>query len=258
MAFASDGDMRRLLVLGVGIVIGQWLAFAGLPSPATVHEQATEASRRNDWPEAVLHWSRAVSLQPDNAYFNYMRAASLARLGHRQAAADALHMTLLLRPGEALARQARDDLATLSAVDVAGPEETVAALENARGVWVTTVVVNGRHRGRFLVDTGSSVLVIAPDFAARVGAEPRLADTLELDTIGGRTRGSRATLESVRVGAAEVRNADAVVHSAGGGLDGILGNSFLSRWDTSVDPDRRLLRLRRLAAGDEAVSASPR
>lgn len=250
--------MRRLLVLCAGVVIGQWLAFAGLESPAAVYEQARDAWKRNDWSEAALYWSRAVSMQPDNAYFNYMRGASLARLGHRQAAADALHMTLLLRPSDALARQARDDLATLSSTEVGGPEETVAILENARGVWVTMVLVNGRHRGRFLVDTGSSVLVISPEFAATVGAHPRVADTLELETIGGGTRGSWTTLESLRVGEAEVRNADAVVHAPGGDLDGILGNSFLSRWDAAVDPHRRLLRLRRPSGGDEAVSASPR
>jgi clan AA aspartic protease (TIGR02281 family) len=250
--------MRRLLVLAVGIVIGQWLAFAGVESPATVYEQAREAWRRNDYTEAALYWSRAVSLQPDNPYFNYMRGASLARLGHRHAAADALHTTLLLRPSEELARQAASDLATLSSTDVAGPGETVALLENARGVWVTSVVINGHHRGRFLVDTGSSVLVISPEFAKRVGARARVAETLELETIGGRTRGTWTTLDSVKVGEAEVRGSDAVVHSPGGDLDGILGNSFLSRWDASVDPDRRLLRLRRLTTGDEAVSASPR
>ena len=250
--------MRRVLTLCVGIMIGQWLAFAGLESPARVFDHARDAWKRNDYTEAALYWSRAVSLQPDNAYFNYMRGASLARLGHRHAAADALHTTLLLRPSEELARQARDDLATLSTTGGSGPGETVVLLENARGVWIASVLVNGGHRGRFLVDTGSSVIVISPDFARTVGAEARLGETLELETIGGRTRGAWTTLHSLRVGEAEVRNAEAVVHSPGGDLDGILGNSFLSRWDTAVDPDRRVLRLRRPGPGDEAVSASPR
>ena len=261
MTFAfAERRMQRALSLVLGIVIGQWLAFAGIESPADVYRQAHDAGARADWPEAARQWAHAVALQPDNAYFNYMRAASLARLGHRHAAADAFQIALLLQPAEQLARQIRDDLAGLSAPSVGDASgDSAVSLETSRGVWVVPVVVNGRHRGRFLVDTGSSVVVLSPAFAKAVGARPRERDTLELETLGGRTRGSWAAVSSLRVGGAEVRNADVIVHAPGGDLDGILGNTFLSRWDVSVDPDRRLLRLRNLPPPrDIAVSASPK
>jgi clan AA aspartic protease (TIGR02281 family) len=250
--------MHRCLVLCVGILIGQWLAFGGAESPALVYRLAQQAWARSDWDEAVRQWSRAVSLQPDNAYFNYMRAASLARLGHRHAAADALQLTLLLQPGEPLARQVRHELADLSG----GPGgamkgDALVTLETGRGVWVAPVLVNGRYRGRFLLDTGSSVIVLSPAFAAAVGAQPRNTEALELETLAGRTRGPWATVASVRVGGAEVRDPEIIIHPPGGDLDGILGNSFLSRWDVALDPDRRLLRLRALQ-GNDAVYASPR
>lgn len=251
--------MHRGLSLVVGVFIGQWLAFGGMESPADVYRLAHEAVARADWNEAARQWSHAVSRQPDNPYFNYMRAASLARLGHRHAAADALQMTLLLQPEEHLARQIHSELAGLSSLGGDGRGETAIAMEISRGVWVVPVVVNGRHRGRFLFDTGSSVVVISPAFAARVGAKARGTDTLELETLGGRTRGAWATLGSLRVGDAEVRNAEVIIHAPGGDLDGILGNTFLNRWDVALDPDRRLLRLRNLPMADEvAVSASPK
>ena len=255
--FAFTADMRRCLVLIVGIFIGQWLSFGALESPTSADRLAGEAWRRRDWPEAARQWSRAVSLQPDNAYFNYMRAAALARLGHRHAAADAFQLALLLGPEDALAARIRNDLATLTFHTGDEREgETTATLENGRGVWIVAVDVNG-HPGRFLLDTGSSVVVISPGFAARVGARVRSADTLELETLGGRARAPWATLASLRVGAAEVRNVDAVVHNPGIQLDGILGNSFLARWDVSLDPDRRLVKLRR-PDPDAPVYASPR
>jgi len=254
--------MRSGLTLLVGVLIGQWLAFSGMESPADVYRLAREAAARSDWNEAARQWSRAVALQPDNALFNYMRAASLARLGHRHAAADALQITLLLRPEEGLARQIRTDLASLSGDAGASSTETAIPLETARGVWVVPVLVNGQHRGRFLLDTGASVVVVSPAFAAAVGAKPREKDTLDLDTLGGRTRGAWATLTSLRVGGAEVRNAEVIVHPPGGELDGILGNTFLNRWDIALDPDRRLLRLRDLSAAgprsDDAPAALPR
>jgi clan AA aspartic protease (TIGR02281 family) len=249
--------MGRYLVLIVGIFIGQWLSFGALESPAAVDRLAREAWGREEWHEAARQWSRAVSLQPDNAYFNYMRAAALTRLGHRHAAADALQLALLLGPEDALAARIRSDLATLSFLDTGERDgESTATLENGRGVWIVSVLVNG-HPGRFLLDTGSSVVVIAPAFATKVGARIRTAETLELETLAGRTQAPWATLKSLRVGGAEVRNADAVVHNPGIQLDGILGNSFLARWDVSVDPDRRLVRLRR-PDPDPSISASPK
>ena len=249
--------MRRWLVLCVGIVIGQWLAFSSLESPADVDRLARTAWARADFDEAARHWSRAVSLQPHNAYFNYMRASALARLGHHHAAADALQVTLLLQPDEPLARQIRDDLDTLTKpVETAGVE-SVIPLESARGVWIVPVVVNGRHHGRFLVDTGASVVVLSPSFAARVAAKRR-SEMLEMETLSGRAQAPWATLSSLRVGTAEVLDAQVVIHSPGGDLDGILGNTFLNRWDVSVEPDRRLLRLRPIQSGDAPVYASPR
>ena len=251
--------MRRILPLFLGILIGQWLAFSGMESPAGVYRLAREAGAKSDWVEATRLWSHAVALQPDNAYFNYMRAAALARVGHRNAAADALQITLLLGPEEQLAQQIRHELASLTGLgagDVKG--ESLVTLESSRGVWVLPVTVNG-VRGRFLFDTGSSVVVLSPAFAEKVGVFARKNDTLELDTLGGRTRGAWATASSLRVGGAELRNTEVIIHSPGGEIDGILGNAFLSRWDVSLDPDRRILRLRQLQPPDDvAVSASPR
>jgi clan AA aspartic protease (TIGR02281 family) len=248
--------MRRWLVLSVGILIGQWMAFSGLESPADVYRQARAAWGRSDFDEAARQWSRAVRLQPHNAYFNYMRAAALARLGHHHAAADALQITLLLQPDEPLARQIREDLSTLTR-PAQSSVESVIPLESARGVWVVPVVVNGQHHGRFLVDTGASVVVLSPKFAARVAAKRR-GESLEMETLSGRAQAPWASVASLRVGTAEVLDAQVVIHSPGGDLDGILGNTFLNRWDVSVEPDRRLLRLRPVQSADPPLYASPR
>ena len=250
--------MRRCLALFVGILIGQWLAFAGVESPASIYKLARQAGARGEWAEAARQWSRAVTLQPDSAYFNYMRAAALARLGHRQAAGEGLELALMLQPGEPLADQIRSELATLSFVARAEQaRESVVPLQNNRGVWMVHALVNGR-RGRFLLDTGSSVIVVAPRFADDAGIKARKNETLELDTLGGRTRAPWASASSIRVGEAELRNADVVLHHPGDEIDGILGNSFLARWDVSLDPDRRLLKLRPLLPSADAASASPK
>jgi hypothetical protein len=65
-------------------------------------------------------------------------------------------------------------------------------------------------------------------------------------TRGGTPAGPSATAASLRVGDQEMRDAPVILHEPGSGLDGILGNTFLSRYRVTVDADRRLLVLRQL------------
>jgi clan AA aspartic protease (TIGR02281 family) len=121
-------------------------------------------------------------------------------------------------------------------------------MEQGVGVWVVPIVINGVHQGRFLLDTGSSVVVVAPAFAASIPLAPGDSrDAIELQTLGGRTRGPSSTVASLRVGTAELQNLPVVIHDPGPGLDGILGNTFLSHYRLTVDADRRQLTLRPLA-----------
>jgi predicted aspartyl protease len=236
--------MRRVLTLGAGVLIGQWLAFGTMPAPADFHADGMHAFERRDYAEAARVWSRAVAAQPDNPLFHYLRGTALAHLGHRTSAADAYQLTLLLEPPQPIASLARAGLVGLNAGTDAGDGSVVTVpLEAMRGVWVATVLLNGVHPARFLVDSGSSVTLVSPALAAALalqGARP----SIELQTLGGRTAGAPATLRSLRLGGAELRDAPVVVHEPGPDLDGILGNNFLGRYLVTLDGSRGLLHLR--------------
>ncbi len=236
--------MQRWLNVAAGVLIGQWLAFSGVPSPAAVHDLGMSAFERHDYAEALRLWSHAVSLQPDNASFHYLRAEALAHLGQRQSAADAYRLALLLDPAPPLGRLAQQGLAELHGRERTGPDtESTVVLEPDRGVWVVAVTVNGSQRARFLLDTGASVTLISAALAKGAGIQPG-SDPFELATLGGPTAGQPAVAGSIRVGSAEVRDVHVVIHDPGPGLDGILGNTFLGRYNVSIDADRRQLRLR--------------
>jgi hypothetical protein len=235
--------MRRCLTLVVGVLIGQWLAFGQSPSPADLYRLGVAAWERHHYIEALGHWSRASALQPLDPVFHYRRATALARLGDAHAAADAYRLTLLLDPGSPLAHLARAGLADLSRPAGNGRGAEVP-LEPARGVWVVSVVLDDAHTARFLLDTGSSVTLVAPPLAEalrlrRDGA----AGAVELQTVGGRSRGSGAVLRSLRLGSLELTDVPVVVHDPGPGIDGILGNTVLGRYRLTLDAHRRLLRL---------------
>ena len=237
--------MRRIFGFLAGVVVGQWLVFGATLSPADLHSRAAAAYDRRDYVEALRVWSQAVSLQPAEARFHYLRGQALANLGMRTSAADAFQVSLLLEPSSDVARDAIAGLAGLASV-TAPDGDVLIGMEQGVGVWIVPIVINGVHQGRFLLDTGSSVVVVSPAFAASIPlADSR--DAVELQTLGGRTRGPASTVASLRVGTAELHDLPVVIHDPGPGLDGILGNTFLSHYRLTVDADRRQLTLRPLA-----------
>src|SRR5262249_20740465 len=139
------------------------------------------------------------------------------------------------------------ELASLDAGGAtANDVETTVPVESTRGVWVTSVVINGTRQARFLVDTGSSVTLVSPALARTIGfATETSKNRMELQTLGGVTAGPVTSAASIRVGEAGVRDVVVVVHDPGPGIDGILGNTFLGRYRLTLDADRHLLSLRR-------------
>src|SRR5882672_9284372 len=240
--------MRRVLTFLLGVVIGQWLVFGAQASPANYHIRAQRAMEVHDYLEAMQLWSQAAALQPAEPSFYYYRGLALSRLGLKLSAVDSFQMALLLEPPPALARKVLQEIARLYQPAALTVQETTVPLEHGLGVWIARVVLNDTRTGRFLVDTGSSVTVISPALAAEMGINGGVDGTpVELLTLGGRTAGAPAIVGSIRVGTLELRDAPVVLHDPGPGLDGILGNTFLSRYQVTVDADRRQLHLRPLA-----------
>jgi clan AA aspartic protease (TIGR02281 family) len=241
---ATRDGVRHLLPLALGVLIGQWLAFGAVPSPGGLYSLGLAAAKRHDDAEALRIWSRAVNLHPDNASFHYRRAEALAALGHRQSAAEAYRLALRLDPPYPLAGLVRDGLQRLDATTRAGALETIVPIEEARGVWIVAVLLNGSRPARFLVDTGSSVTLISPAMGSSLGLRPAAPrDPVELQTLSGLTTGASGRLASLKVGGAELHDVPVVLHDPGPGLDGILGNTVLGRYRVTVDGDRRLLHL---------------
>jgi clan AA aspartic protease (TIGR02281 family) len=234
--------MRRVLGFLAGVLVGQWLVFGGALSPAELHLRAASAWEHRDYPEALRLWSQAVSLQPGNAELHYLRGRALAALGLRASAADAFQVTLMLDPEARTARDAMKGLARLQ--PAAGDGEVLVPMESGLGVWIVPALVNGQ-RGRFLLDTGSSVIVIGPMLAAAAGLkEAPGREAIELQTLGGRTRGPSAMVTAMQVGDTVLKDVPVVLHDPGPGVDGILGNTFLSHYQVTLDTDRRQLVLR--------------
>jgi aspartyl protease family protein len=119
---------------------------------------------------------------------------------------------------------------------------TIAA--DARGQFLTDGSVNGRPM-KFLVDTGATVTALSRGDAKRLGLDYGRGKLTVGMTAGGAVRGWRITLASVKVGDVSVRDVDALVIDNDSLAFGLLGMSFLDRFDMQRQGPTLVLRRRR-------------
>lgn len=105
-----------------------------------------------------------------------------------------------------------------------------------KDVITAQVSVNG-VTGTFVVDTGASSVSLTKSFAERAKIRLGRDHTVRLQTANGIAIAQRTSLDKVKLGKVEAEDVAAVVHAddhaLGDGTDGLLGRSFLSRFDVT-------------------------
>jgi len=116
------------------------------------------------------------------------------------------------------------------------PEGIDVPIARSGEVWVAEVVLNGRERQPFIVDTGASFTLISRQTASNLGVTiDESTPFLPIVTASDVILNPLVTLRSVRAGKAEVENVDVLVHTLPGQTAGLLGNSFLSKFRVVID-----------------------
>lgn len=98
------------------------------------------------------------------------------------------------------------------------------------------VVLNGRIRQYFIVDTGASFTLINKPTARELGITvDDSTPFIPIFTASSLIFTPLVTLSSIRVGEAEVENVDALIYSMPSESAGLLGNSFLNKFKVVID-----------------------
>ena len=238
---------RALLLFLPGVLV---LGLTG-PARADLNEDGRAAYLRGDYVNAERLFSQALRQAPGDPLLHYHRGVALMQLARWRDAAAAFEAALRASPPPELAAAAQEGLRSLlpmleiPAGRAQNADESTVRLQRIGGNWIAEVRLNDSRTARFLVDTGAAVCVVAPELAAALGIRPpRDGQTIPLQTISGRTSGPLVRIPLLRVGDAEAEDVVAVVHPPGPSMDGILGNTFLSRFTVTLDPERGVLHLR--------------
>jgi tetratricopeptide (TPR) repeat protein len=105
-------------------------------------------------------------------------------------------------------------------------------------VRILTVLLNGAA-GNLIFDTGATFVAITSDFASRAKLATEPGSQLTLKAVGGMAFAEIGYANSIRVGKAEALGVTVAVHRGnpfGNRVDGLLGMSFLSRFNVTFSP----------------------
>jgi clan AA aspartic protease (TIGR02281 family) len=250
---------RRLLALSAVLLActgGGWV---------DLDEAGKAAYARGDYARAERLFRQALAAAPDEPQPHYHHGVALTHLHRWTEAASAFEKALALRPPVPLAAAARQGLRSVEPMTRPRASEPAPAAEVARpspprprrvqlppdtvevrrrgGNWFVDVTLNDLQQAAFLVDTGASACAITPELAEAIGIVPDPDEPPVLVRgVTGSTWGRRVTIPSIRVGETESHDVIAFVIPLPG-MQGILGNTFLSRFTATLDPGRARLTL---------------
>ena len=108
---------------------------------------------------------------------------------------------------------------------------------------IVEVVINEKYRGHFVVDSGADVCVIKPEIARAAGIDLSHSRTVQFGSSSGVGVAKLTKIKTLRVGDVREHDVDVFVNDMPVESDGLLGMSFLNRFNFSLNPTKGVLEL---------------
>ena len=103
-------------------------------------------------------------------------------------------------------------------------------------LWLTEVLLNGKVKRHFILDSGASFTLINRQTASELGITiDEYTPFIPVATVSGVILTPLVTLKSVQVGKAELENVEALIYTMPSESEGLLGNSFLNKFRIILD-----------------------
>lgn len=120
-------------------------------------------------------------------------------------------------------------------------------LEKVGNSYFLEATINGKHKARLMLDTGSSSVLISPRLAEKMGL--KLSGCMGMGSTladGSSVSSQSAVLDKIKVGSvsAEKISANVIGSSTATNYDGLLGMSFLRNFIFTIDTEKNLLILK--------------
>jgi aspartyl protease family protein len=222
-------------------------------NPDNYYTRGRAREGAQDFEKALADYMQTIALVPNMSSVSsnvFIRAADMhAKAGRYCEAISVIRMWTSAEPGRANHPQASRQIADYSARQSCASSYASGNDTFARQAGKTirvTAYVNG-VAGTFIVDTGATYVMLTRTFAQRAHVSVDAARKIQLTTANGQRHGLLTMASSVKVGRVEADRVEVTVDgpkesSLGSGIDGLLGQSFLSRFQTTFTPTRWSIR----------------
>lgn len=213
------------------------------------------------WLEAAADYQRALELDPSlSSQLGAHLPQVLAKADRPCDAVRVIDSVVAHSPSlEPALREDRERFSTTGHCEPASSgTATVRGAPGARG-FLSRASVNGVE-GNFLIDTGAAFVSVSQSFAQRIGLKLKAGKSITLITAAGPRHATLVTVPSVRLQGLEAHSVEVAVaddDAMGKQWDGLLGNSFLSRFQVHLDGAHNVLRLSSGATAKPAVNVAP-
>ncbi|WP_250512562.1 retroviral-like aspartic protease family protein [Caballeronia sp. INDeC2] len=241
--FIATGDFKQAIDL-----LNRLLANDPLNAQFTFDRgRALESAERYD--EALSDYMQVLALESDRAALSgnlFIRAAEIhARAGRYCDAIGMIRMWTSASPDRADNPQAKSMIARYASTQTCPSSYASGQATFARRTGSTIkvrVTINGTE-GTFIVDTGASYVGLTSGFAQRASIHTDHAKVIHMQTANGARDAKLTQADTIALNGVTASNVPVTVDNTGGasfgaGIDGLLGQSFLSRFDVRFAPNQ--------------------
>jgi clan AA aspartic protease (TIGR02281 family) len=198
---------------------------------------------KKDKKAAVETLRTALRHLPQDSFLQETLGVELLESGQKKEAVKELTRATQLEPSLA---QRNSELISSAGSDAASaPKEFVIPLKHEPQGWVADVILNGTQRARMLVDTGAETCCISVEMAKKLGLTGMSGKRAVVSGAVGMAMSRAVVLDSVQVGGAKEFLVQTVLLPNSPGVDGLLGMTFLNRYQVSLDTKKNALSLKR-------------
>jgi clan AA aspartic protease (TIGR02281 family) len=208
--------------------------------------RALAYDRSNQCEKAIADYSTAIVLFGDKDKISSVGYQSMSscyeRLGQYCDAMAPIEAWVAIDPDAHDNDQTRTILRRLSKEGQCSQTTTGKKEETIRRKGSNTITVEASIngvKGKFVIDTGATFVTVKKAFAERAGLKIA-GERIKLNTANGTVDGLLTQAKSVKVRSLESQKVQLVIQlddadDYGGGTDGLIGMSFLSRFDVHMD-----------------------
>ena len=210
--------------------------------------------KKGDLPPAAADFRQAMAIKPSLTGIPFNLARVYERMHTPCEGIGPLEQFRFYNP-TAHADTTAAQLARLYSMDgcteVAGGGHAIIRFPTGSKVIMTDASIEG-HSGKFVVDTGASYVALTPSFVKASGIVTSAWPTTFVSTAAGVKKFRVGAVSTIEVQGAKAGHIEACVIDDMPGVQGLLGESFLSRFIIKLDAAKGVLELspRRSAEAD--------